>query len=267
MIRQIKIIIKELQNGENLDLYITIAISIVVAVLGVIGIVTFEILSAAILATLGLLANSLLASRRTISDVKSAASELDSEIKTLKQNFLNSDSPSLFLFRRDFPDFSKEFQSAARISILGASLHSTTMRYYSDYERALKSGASLRILVCEASPTLLKMQVFRTYTIRDAKLLGRTVQDHLSLIQKLKSSIPNCKCESRTIPLIISYGLVIIENPDGTAKAHVKLMPFRTPGPEYPAFEVQSRRNQEWFNFFNKQFEMLWSASNEVNSA
>jgi len=178
-----------------------------------------------------------------------------------------SDNPSTFIFQKDFPDFSQDFQSAKKISVLGASLHSTTIRYYSDYEKALQRGSSLRVLVCEPSPSLLGMQVFRTYAIRDSKLLGRSVKDHIFLIQKLQSSLPNSKCESKTIALIISFGLVIIENADGTAKIFVKLMPFRTPGSEYPVFEINNRKNQEWFEFFYNQFELLWGASKDTKQA
>lgn len=264
MLKYVKLVYKELKNGENLDLYITITLSIVVAILSIIGATEFKILSAAILAVLGLLANSLLSSRRAMSDMQSAANELETEIKSLKSNIFASDSSSTFTFQKDFPDFSKDFQSAKRISVLGASLHSTTIRYYSDYEKALQRGASLRILVCEPSSTLLEIQVFRTYAIRDVKLLKRSIKDHISLMQKLQSSLPNSKCESKTISLIISSGLVIVENDDGTAKIFVKLMPFRTPGSDYPVFELNNKKNQEWFDFFYNQFEMLWGASKDA---
>ena len=92
MLNYIKLAFKELKNGENLDLYVTITISITVAILGVIGVTKFEILSAAMLAVLGLLANSLLTSRRTMSDVQSAANGLEAEIKYLKNNIFGSDN-------------------------------------------------------------------------------------------------------------------------------------------------------------------------------
>lgn len=259
MINHIKNIIKEVKNGENLDLYLTITLSVIVAVLGIIGITQFQILSAAILAVLGLLANSLLANRRNTSNVKDATNDLRAEIQTLKSNFLSLDNPSIFLLQKGFPDFSQEFHSATRISILGASLHSTTIRYYSDYEKALRRGAYLRVIASEPSPNLLEMLAFRTYALKDSKLLGRSIKDHLSLFQGL-SSLSSGKCETKTIGLVIPFGLVIIENSDGTAKIFVKMMAFRTPGSEYPVFKINNQNNKEWFDFFYNQFEMLWNA-------
>lgn len=260
MLKQLTNILQKIRNVENLDLYITVAISIVVGLLGLIGLASFEILSAAVLAILALMAGSLLSNRRSMTDIKKVADQLDSEIKSLKLATISFTNPSLLLFRRDIPNLTKDFQNATRISILGASLHSTTITYYSEFEQALKRGASLRVLVCEPFPSLLSMMVFRTYTIKDPKILKRSIQDHISLIKKLKASNPNGNCDSRTIPLVISYGMIIFEYPDGMSMIYVKLMPFRTPGAEYPVFAVSKRDNREWFDFFFNQYDMMWES-------
>lgn len=265
MLKQIKTVAQELKRGENLDLYLIIFLALVIAVLGVLGVANFAIVSATILATLGLLAGSLLQNRRTVIDAKDATTKLSTDLDDLKHNLQPISNPSYVLLEREYPDLSAAFRSAKKISILGASLHSTTTQYYADFEEALKHGALLRVLVCEPSPNVLSMQCFRTYMIKDPDMLGKSVHAHLSLLRKLKQNAPKPdSCESRTIPLVIPYGLIILETPEGTSTIYTKLMPFRTRFGKYPAFQVNNHDNKEWFQFFYEQFEKLWNASDDA---
>jgi hypothetical protein len=59
----IKRLWNDIQHGQNLDIYITALVSLVIAVFGVVGIASQNLISAAILAVLALLLSSLLISR------------------------------------------------------------------------------------------------------------------------------------------------------------------------------------------------------------
>ncbi|MEV6945671.1 hypothetical protein AB0N07_27490 [Streptomyces sp. NPDC051172] len=59
----------DLSAGENLELYVTALLSLTLAVLGVFDVAGGKVLAAATLATLALLAGSLLGSRRQIADL------------------------------------------------------------------------------------------------------------------------------------------------------------------------------------------------------
>ncbi len=81
MIRYIKLAMVDIKNGENLDSYLTIILSIVIATLGLLGAASSQIVSAAILGILALVGNSLLISRRSAQEVKKAAEQLETESK------------------------------------------------------------------------------------------------------------------------------------------------------------------------------------------
>jgi hypothetical protein len=52
----LKHFLRDIRHGENIDIYITLALSLILAVLGVIGTIQAAILTAGVLATLGVLA-------------------------------------------------------------------------------------------------------------------------------------------------------------------------------------------------------------------
>lgn len=59
----------DLSAGQNLEIYTTALLSLVLAVLGALGTVGSEVLSAAVLATLALLAGGMLVSRRQVAEL------------------------------------------------------------------------------------------------------------------------------------------------------------------------------------------------------
>ena len=63
-----KYFINDIKRGENVDIYITLFLSLIFALLGIIGTIQVTILSAGILATLSIHAYSTLSTRRILSD-------------------------------------------------------------------------------------------------------------------------------------------------------------------------------------------------------
>ena len=265
MIESINQIIQEVRRGENLDLYSMTLIAIVIAVLGVFGIVDFRTLSAAILAILAILSGFLLASRKSVTGVKDAAIQLNSNLKSLQQEISGKKCISEFL-SKEYPDLSDDFLLAKRISILGTTLASTSIHYYVDFEQALKRGCSLRIVVSDPSNSeVLKMLALRGYVTKDPKVIRGNIENHLTRLRRLKE-IPDKSelLEIRTIPYIPPYGIVVIESFDGAAKVYVKLTPFRTTTGQFPSFEVNNLTDSIWFKFFFDQFELFWAASKKA---
>lgn len=80
---------KDISKGENLDLYVTIATSLVITILGLLGRVESKLLSPIILVILGLIANSLLSNRKATNDVQLSTNDLKTEIYNLRATINN----------------------------------------------------------------------------------------------------------------------------------------------------------------------------------
>ena len=130
---------------------------------------------------------------------------------------------------------------AKRISILGTTLASTSMRYYTEFEQVLKRGCPLRIVVCDPrNSEVLKMLALRSYVTKDPNVIRGNIENHLTRLRTLKIPDKPELFEVRLIPYITPYGIVVIEDFDGTAKAYVKLTPFRTTTGQFPSFKVNN---------------------------
>jgi len=255
-------VLKEIRRGENLELYLTIILAITVAILGILQIAKFEVISAVILATLGLLASSLLSSRRVITDVKASFDELNAAVKALETQGVGHISE---LLTRSYPDFTEQIRTAKRVSIEGSTLMSTVTRYAGEFARLLQRGGTLRILVSEPVPEVLAMQVFRSSSLKDPTEMKKLMEGNVAVMKALadKASSPD-QFEIRVMPYLAPYSLVIIEGDDDISRAYVKLLPFQRPEPESPTFEVHSQYDGEWFQFFLDQFERMWAQSRKV---
>lgn len=82
--------LKDVRNGENIDVYFTLLVCIVVVALDVFGIVEFTVVTAAILLTLGLLSFGTLATRKTLEGLNNSLQKLGGtgiEVLEMKTEF------------------------------------------------------------------------------------------------------------------------------------------------------------------------------------
>ena len=257
-------IFKELRRGENLDLYLTVLLAVVIAIFGILQIASFEIISAAILGTLGLLASSLITNRRASAEAQESFDKLVSNIKSL-QDRIGRKTYISELLSLAYPDLTEEIRTAKRVSVEGSTLGSTATRYFAEFTHLLQRGGELRILVSEPTPEVLAMQVFRSSSIKDPAMMTASVNSNVAMMKSLGDKISHPELfEIRTMPYIASYSLAIIEGADGIKKAYVKLLSVQKPEAESPSFELHSRYDEKWFEFFSDQFEKMWTGAYKV---
>jgi hypothetical protein len=264
MNKAIRTIIKEIKHGENIDIYLTIFLALVVAVLGIIPVVEAKVIGAVTLATLGLLASSLLSTRRASAEMKEAYEKLASNVRKLEEKIEDSNHLSDFLIQA-YPDVTEQLRKAKRVSIEGSTLSSTVTRYSSEFQQLLQRGGILRVLVSEPTVEVLNMQLFRSSSIKDPNQMTNNMQSNLAIMKTIPDKVSRPELfEIRTMPYLASYSLFIIESEDGTSKAFVKLLPFQRPESESPTLELHSQYDSKWFQFFSDQYERLWAASKKA---
>lgn len=265
MKKKINIVFSEIKKGENLDLYIIIFLAIIVAVLGISQTVSFEVISAVILATLGLLATSLLTNRHSSDEIQHTTSQLKSEIHDLRSEIHTSARLS-DVFIKGYPDFSNEIVEAKRVSIEGAVLSGTLTRYSAQFIKFLQRGGSIRFLVSEPTPEVGVMQAFRSSLIKDIDFMYTTAQNSLETMKAMKSNAKNpLGVQIKMMPYLAPYSLVIIERNDGVKKIYARVSAFQVPASEQPVFQADNQTDNVWFEFFNNQFEQLWKASKDTD--
>lgn len=247
----------DIRNGENLDIYVSIPVAVTIAILGLLKVASFGVLSAAILMVLSLLSASFLIIRKSAADTKEAYIGLSDQIRDL-QGSIDPASVS-DMFRRGYPDMSKDFEEASSILVLGTILVSTINVYLDKFEKAIRRGCDVRFITSSTESNVLDTLLFCNYKMDDKDAIASMIQYHTQKLYALNKE-EGSKIEVRALPYIPPFGLVVTKNDDGTGRIYVKLFSFRTVPGQYPTIAVNSN-DVGWFSFFSEQYEEFWDAA------
>ncbi len=248
MKKLLKEILQDLRQGKNLETYITLTISIVVAVLGLFQIVSFEIVGATILASLSILLYSALSNRKSI--------------QKMEKTFIGNTSISPLIMPNGYPNLDNEFQIAKSVSILGTNLTSTIVRYHPIFRDILEKGKTIRYIMPESTPEIVRMLTFRSSSSPTFDAMSNAIEVSSSWIGSLAKFAQNPnQLQLRTIPYIMSFGLVIIEREDNSHKVLVKLMSYKDS--RFPCFQLAGQTDVYWSDFFIEQYNALWEKAKE----
>jgi hypothetical protein len=125
----------DIKRGENLDIYIIFILAAVAAVLGLIGAIPLAILSTVILATLGVLAYSTLATSRLLSEL--------SQVITL--HVPQARTP--LLDRSEYGSFRDSLNGVSTIWLYSPSLVVMLATYKEDLREKIRHGGEVRALI------------------------------------------------------------------------------------------------------------------------
>ena len=244
----IRHILKDFQKRQNLDIYITIIIAIVVSVLGIFQVTDLSVIISAVLATLALVSISLLVNRRENDEIQKAISKIETK-GVLAENFLTRED------ELQLPE--KDFTSANTIFLSGISLTRTIRKYEHILDQRLATGASIRIIIVD--PTL--DSIVEEIALRSDGTVG-SWRSRLQAAQQAIHSIPKIrgnkgKLEIGYLPYTPSFGIVLIDPYEPHGFCFVELYHHEKHVPS-PAFKLRASDDPKWYEFFREQYEILW---------
>lgn len=278
MSKPLKALVDDLRTGSNLEIYIASLIGAVVAGLGLFGVIEPEVLSATVLLVLSVVSWSLLTTRRHMDMVASSADEIAHQLAAINPRL----APEISL-RLEYPDFTPLLAKSSSIAILGSSLSSIT-HYWTAFEEALSRGATLRLLVNEPTHENAQVLVYRSYTTHEGQIHSQADLDQLTsaevattldtLARRLNRLQLLGRGEDEHTNLTIGtiagpapFGVALFGIPGEPSEVFVKLLPFRVPTGRYPVIALRSDRSPKWVDYFQQQFDALWSSSKTVYPA
>jgi hypothetical protein len=151
--KYIRVIWQDIRTGQNLDVYITVSLSIIVGVLGVLGIVNQTIISAAVLATLALVSVSLLQNRRENDVIQNTITKIGNESKPV-QPFLQHELTS-------YLEQNQLLFTAQKAFFWGLTFERMIPHVRNMLEQRLQSGLDVRFLILKPYTMSVKMAAFR----------------------------------------------------------------------------------------------------------
>lgn len=189
---------------------------------------------------------------------------LDNKVDKLVENISSSGANSFFV--RRMPNLIERLRTAKSISINGITLSTTSGTFFGVFEQRIKDGAQIRLMIVDPNKPVMDIIVNRFHKHQDTEKAKREIEHTLDNLKALASIIPTRgRFQVRLFPHAPPYGIWIIDANRPNAEIWVELYSYRD-YPE-PTFHLLPLRDGEWFEFFNNQFETMWSASEKWDAS
>lgn len=232
---------KDIQQGENIDLYVTVALAIILAILNLVGLAPSVLLNSITLAVLALITIAILGNRHRLEVI-------------IERTSLATDRIPLEEFP---PEFVLELENAKEVWLTGIHQSAVITAYYSLFERKLKRGDKLRVLVVDPNGAACKMAAMR-FPGRVSENQERIrILSTLESLCELKKIAPS-NLEIRTIDYLLEYGAFLLdpETPEGVA--YLQRYTFKTLGGARKPKLVYRRQDGRWYDLVCAEIRALW---------
>jgi hypothetical protein len=232
-------VLRQLRHGENLDAYLTIAASIVLAVLSLTGAVSTDKVLGQLLAVLALLAVGTLVTRSRLDALTSPPA-----------------SPLLIAFPASRE---QDLQGDGDLLLAGVSLLSTVPNSLHALERRLRVGDRVRVLLIEPGSPAEVLAENRLGIQADPARRTQQTRGTLTHLEQLHRAVGGA-LEVRVTAEELSFGGALCSS--GTARATLYL--------EYYAYKIQKLENMKmvlrpadgtWYDYHLEQVEALWDTA------
>lgn len=246
---------QDIRRGQNLDVYITIVIALVIAILGVIGATNQNIISSAILATLALVSVSTLLNRHRDEEIKSALLHIE-DTSSLSEKFLEQESG-----RYELPIL---VERSHKVFLWGMTQWRTIPLLTRSIEQGLETGLEIRFLLLKPNCSAARMAAFRT-THNDINKINSELNINLRQLKDLaKKELPG-RLEIRVIDYLAPWTIYAFDPHRPEGQMIVRLTPFRVPNRIRPKFRLSAREDEKWFQYFLSQFEAAWAEAELIS--
>ncbi|MCA9896559.1 MAG: hypothetical protein H6654_03135 [Ardenticatenaceae bacterium] len=252
-----KAILSDLQKRENLDVYLTIVLAIIISVLGAFGITKLEIIASAILGILGLSSFNLLQNRRENEKLSNTLGKLNNEIKAAQ--YLKN--------RTEYPPFKETLANARTVCLMGPTLvniFSSWSGYFRE-EKMKKQGVNFKVLIIDPdSKAVDSMTAF--YRHSETVYVKSDLERTISIVDAIneKGTSPG-SVELRLMQAHPHLSMVLINPEDDDGTIFVEILDFKTPIHALPHFELSRKRDSQWYEFFLSHFERTWDEAKGHN--
>ena len=237
---------EDIVRGENIDLYLTVLVAIILTFLNVLGIAPNTWGPSMTIAILGLLAISTLSNRYKIEETLERFSAAHKEE----------------LFSKNFPEsLSMDFEGAEELWIFGVNLGRTVTTYFPVLERKLKQGGKVNVLLINPDGPACQITAMRMYRGSDYSTQNHAlIQTSLSSLRDLSKIAPK-QLEVRLTDYPLSFGGFAFDPNSVNGVLYLKHYPFKTPGGANPKLTLRPK-DGHWYEQFKDEVFLIWDNAN-----
>jgi len=227
----------DFQHRRNIDIYVTIVAATLVAGLSFFDVVPPDKTGPTVLAVLAVVAFNLLATRVVVEAGRQERPER---------------------FHSNFPpDMIAKREACEDVYLIGVSLSRTIEGSYGAFERNLRRGDKLRILLTHPSADGAALDARGQITRPSLVDIRHEIEHSLRLLAQLKNSTGG-NLEVRLTRSALKFGMQFLRPENRAAEMHVQLYSYRLSGESRPMFTL-THADGEWFDCYVAQATALWN--------
>lgn len=243
----------DIRSRKNLDLYIIIILAVVVTVLGVTGQVGQIIISSAILATLAVVAMSLLINRHENEEIQKTLSSISSG-ENLADKFIKHEYDRTRL---------RQLLSNSHVAFFWGPYLTTHILLLKDIiKERLQDDFQVRFLLMDpyGIATNLKASLSKD---KDVQYVRKRIESSCLELQHISQEIPTGKLKFLVMDYEQPYSIIAFDPDLPSGRIFVRLNSLDTSNAKRPTFELTNEGDVYWFNFFVHQFESAWKIGHD----
>lgn len=233
-------LIRDIKKGKNLEYYTILFLIIVILIVDIFNLASFEVLTNITLAVLALVVYSLL-------NTKQGFDELSDKI-------VKPQGADAFFWKAK-NSVEDRFSRAKHIEISGAVLSRTLRDYRAVLEDRLRAGASIRIILMDPKSTAPDQAVLRSKGISDRQFYLDTLRPTIERVGVLGEISEHI--ELGLVPYKPAYGMILIDPDEAHGSIIVEMYPHHSDS-FAPTFELFPVQDPHWHRFFRTQFISVW---------
>jgi hypothetical protein len=240
----------DIRTGQNIDVYIAIVISVIVALLNIFSIPSQAIIFSTLLVIMALVLSSMLVNRQQ-----------NEETMAMLSNLKSTRAPAASFFYKEehnIVEVQRAIRSSQKVILWGYTLSTPIPYLREEIEKGLDRGLQMSILLIKPSGIALEMAAFRSKTRTTKNRLNKELEDNLDHLEEIKKGRPNANFEFKVIDYFAPYTMYIYDPHLSNGKIVVKLSVFDTSGAERPTYNLTKKDDEFWFLFHLNQFEIAW---------
>ena len=155
------------------------------------------------------------------------------------------------------------FVSADKIFITGITLGKTIRQFTSILSSRLQTGAEIRIIILAPEKEVIKQLELRSFGKVDEGYYKSRIKSTTDLI-KITGDVHDVKGTLTVglLPYVPSFGITMIDPHLNQGTANIEIYHHHS-SDAMPTFSLSKSNDQFWFDFFNKQFELMWEKTSQ----
>ncbi|HEV2381253.1 MAG TPA: hypothetical protein VG206_15850 [Terriglobia bacterium] len=238
-------VLEDVKNGENIDLYVTLLVAVILVTMNVLGFVATERLLPLNLAILALITLSLLVNRHRLNDVVGTISALKDRA----------------VFLEEFPaDFSVQLDEAREVWLTGTHHSAVLTSHYQLFETKVNRGDRLRFLLLDPKGTAYKMAAMRFPGLVGAEQERMRIESSLATLLALQALAPD-RVEIRVIDFPLDYTAYLLDPTSGRGAIYLERYTFKVSGGSRKPKFVYKKRDGRWFEHLLAEVGHLWETA------